>query len=195
MFTRSLEEITDRVPEVVEAVAALPGADAGARRRGDRARPPTAGPGRSRRPAPAPPAALDVATLRAQVPLTSYFFDLLHVDGDDLVDAPGRDRFERLSAVLPPELRRAAHGDRRPRGGRRRLFDRGGRRRPRGRRGQGASTRRTTPAGAAPAWVKVKPRHTLDLVVLAVEWGSGRRQRLAVEHPPRRPRPGRPAAS
>ena len=27
-----------------------------------------------------------------------------------------------------------------------------------------------------PAWVKVKPRHTLDLVVLAVEWGSGRRQ-------------------
>ena len=38
------------------------------------------------------------------------------------------------------------------------------------------------------AWVKVKPVHTLDLVVLAVEWGSGRRTRLAVQHPPRRPR-------
>ena len=39
------------------------------------------------------------------------------------------------------------------------------------------------------AWVKVKPVHTLDLVVLAVEWGSGRRAGLAVQHPPRRPRP------
>ena len=38
-------------------------------------------------------------------------------------------------------------------------------------------------------WVKVKPVHTLDLVVLAVEWGSGRRHGLAVQHPPRRPRP------
>ena len=43
-------------------------------------------------------------------------------------------------------------------------------------------------------WVKVKPRHTLDLVVLAVEWGSGRRQRQAVQHPPRRAR-RRPAGS
>ena len=26
------------------------------------------------------------------------------------------------------------------------------------------------------AWLKVKPVHTLDLVVLAAEWGHGRRQ-------------------
>ena len=50
------------------------------------------------------------------------------------------------------------------------------RRRPRGRRRQGPRRCRTPPAGAVPAWVKVKPRHTLDLVVLAVEWGSGRRK-------------------
>ena len=36
-------------------------------------------------------------------------------------------------------------------------------------------TRRTRPDDAAPDWLKVKPVHTLDLVVLAVEWGSGRR--------------------
>ena len=48
-------------------------------------------------------------------------------------------------------------------------------RRPRGRDGQGPRRRRTRPAGAAASWRKVKPVHTLDLVVLAVEWGHGRR--------------------
>ena len=37
-------------------------------------------------------------------------------------------------------------------------------------------------------WLKVKPAHTLDLVVLAVEWGNGRRTGQALEPPPRRPR-------
>ena len=40
------------------------------------------------------------------------------------------------------------------------------------------------------SWLKVKRAHTLDLVVLAAEWGNGRRQRLAVEPAPRRARPG-----
>jgi DNA ligase-1 len=173
VFTRSLEEITDRVPEVVEAVAALPlgtvvlDGEAIALTAEGRARPfqETGARTASR---------LDVETLRAQVPLTSYFFDLLHVDGEDLVDAPGRERFDRLAAVLPPELvvprtvtTDLAEAER--------LFadvvsvghegvvvkslDA-----PyeAGRRGAG--------------WVKVKPRHTLDLVVLAIEWGSGRRR-------------------
>ena len=39
-------------------------------------------------------------------------------------------------------------------------------------------------------WLKVKPVHTLDLVVLAAEWGHGRRERPVVEPPPRRTRPG-----
>ena len=42
--------------------------------------------------------------------------------------------------------------------------------------------------GAARRWLKVKPRHTLDLVVLAAEWGHGRRRGLALEPAPRRPR-------
>ena len=44
-------------------------------------------------------------------------------------------------------------------------------------------------------WLKVKPAHTLDLVVLAAEWGHGRRRGLALEPPPRRARPGDAAAS
>jgi DNA ligase-1 len=173
VFTRSLEEITDRVPEVVEAVAALPAhtlvldGEAIALTAEGRARPfqETGARTASR---------VDVETLRAQVPLTSYFFDLLHVDGEDLVDSPGQVRFDRLSAVLPPALvvPRTVTSD--PAEARRLFtevvaaghegvvvksldapYDAG-------RRGAG--------------WVKVKPRHTLDLVVLAVEWGSGRRQ-------------------
>ncbi|MEO5710930.1 MAG: ATP-dependent DNA ligase [Nocardioidaceae bacterium] len=173
VYTRSLDEITDRVPEVVEAVAALPShtlvldGEAIALTPDGRARPfqETGARTASR---------VDVAALRASVPLTSYFFDLLHVDGEDLVDAPGHERFARLAALLPPELvvPRTVTAD--PDVARRLFaevvaaghegvvvksldapYDAG-------RRGA--------------AWVKVKPRHTLDLVVLAVEWGSGRRQ-------------------
>ena len=173
VFTRSLDEITDRVPEVVEAVAALPAhtlvldGEAIALTPDGRARPfqETGARTASR---------VDVAALREAVPLTSYFFDLLHVDGEDLVDSPGRERFARLAAELPPGLvvPRTITTD--PDEARRLFaevvaaghegvvvksldapYDAG-------RRGA--------------AWVKVKPRHTLDLVVLAVEWGSGRRQ-------------------
>ena len=173
VFTRSLEDITDRLPEVVEAVAALPvrtvvlDGEAIALTPEGRARPfqETGARTASR---------LDVATLRARVPLTSYFFDLLHVDGDDLVDSPGRERFDRLAEVLPPELvvPRTVTADLAEA---ERLFAdvvSAGHEGvvvksldvpyEAGRRGAG--------------WVKVKPRHTLDLVVLAVEWGSGRRQ-------------------
>jgi DNA ligase-1 len=173
VFTRSLEEITDRVPEVVEAVAALPAAalvlDGEAIALGEDGRPrpfqETGARTASR---------VDVASLRAQVPLTSYFFDVLHADGEDLVDRPGRDRFARLEQLMPPGLvvPRTVTTDVAEA---RRLFAevvaaghegvvvKGlGVPYEAGRRGSG--------------WVKVKPRHTLDLVVLAVEWGSGRRR-------------------
>jgi DNA ligase-1 len=173
VFTRSLEEITDRVPEVVEAAAALPAdslvldGEAIALHDDGRPRPFQATGARTA-------SRTDVAALRAQVPLSSYFFDLLHVDGDDLVDLAGSHRFDRLTAVLPPDLvvPRTVTAD--------------------------PDTARQVFAAAvagghegvvvkaldAPydagrrgaAWVKVKPRHTLDLVVLAVEWGSGRRR-------------------
>jgi DNA ligase-1 len=173
VFTRSLEDITDRVPEVVEAVAPLPAhtlvldGEAIALTDDGRARPfqETGARTASR---------VDVPTLRAQVPLTSYFFDVLHVDGDDLVDSPGRERFDRLAEVLPPELvvPRTVTAD--PDDARRLFADvvSAGH--------EGVVVKSLdAPYDAGrrgAAWVKVKPRHTLDLVVLAVEWGSGRRK-------------------
>ena len=175
VYTRTLEEITDRLPEVVEAVAALPArslvldGEAIALDPSGRPRPfqETAARTASRQ---------DVGTLRDEVPLTSYFFDVLHVDGTDLLDLPARARYDALTAALPPELvvPRTFTGDadevaayfadvvaRGHEGVVVKSLDapyEAGRR--------GAS------------WVKVKPRHTLDLVVLAVEWGSGRRSGL-----------------
>jgi DNA ligase 1 len=173
VFTRSLEEITDRVPEVVEVVEAL---DAGtivldgeaiALTPEGRARPFQETGARTASRA-------DVATLRAQVPLTSYFFDVLHLDGEDLVDHPGRERFDRLAEALPAELvvPRTVTAD--PDEARRLFADV----MSAGHEGVVVkSLEAPYDAGRrGAAWVKVKPRHTLDLVVLAVEWGSGRRR-------------------
>jgi DNA ligase 1 len=173
VFTRSLEEITERVPEVVDAVGALPAAtlvldgEAIALTSGGRPRPfqETGARTASRQ---------DVAVLREQVPLTTYFFDLLYVDGTDLVDRPGSERIERMHAALPEHLvvPRVVTGD--PDHAQR-FFDE-----VVGDGHEGVVVKSLEAAYEAgrrgAAWVKVKPRHTLDLVVLAVEWGSGRRQ-------------------
>ena len=172
VFTRTLEEITDRLPEVVEAVSALPAhsivLDGEAIALGEAGRPrpfqETAARTASR---------LDVATLREQVPLTSYFFDLLHLDGTDLLDLPARDRLEALAGAVPSRLLvpRRVTGDAEEASA---FFDE-----VVGLGHEGVvvkSLKATYEAGRRGAsWVKVKPRHTLDLVVLAVEWGSGRR--------------------
>jgi DNA ligase-1 len=173
VFTRSLEDITDRVPEVVEAAQALPVArlvlDGEAIALDGDGRP------RAFQETGARVASrLDVDTLRRQVPLTAYFFDMLHVDGDDLLDQPGSVRLERLTRTVPADLvvprlltddsgeaadwfaDLVSHGH------------------------EGVVVKNLEAPYEAgrrgSAWVKVKPRHTLDLVVLAVEWGSGRRR-------------------
>jgi DNA ligase-1 len=118
--------------------------------------------------------AVSGAGLEVASGLVPYFFDLLHLDGVDLLDEPGRVRWAALADALPSELivgRRTVETEE-----------------------QGAEAFAAALAGGqegivvkspdAPydvgrrgsAWVKVKPRHTLDLVVLAVEWGHGRRQ-------------------
>ena len=173
VFTRSLEEISDRVPEVVEAVRAVEAhtlvldGEAIALTEDGRPRPfqETGARTASR---------VDVTTLREQVPLTSYFFDLLHVDGEDLVDSAGRERFDRLAQVLPPELVVPRTVTSETDEARRLFADVVAA----GHEGVVVkSLQAPYDAGRRGAgWVKVKPRHTLDLVVLAVEWGSGRRQ-------------------
>ncbi|MGG5260554.1 ATP-dependent DNA ligase [Phycicoccus avicenniae] len=172
VFTRSLDEITERVPEVVEAVAALPGGDlvldgeAIALREDGRPEPFQVTGARTA-------SSADVERLRTEVPLTTYLFDVLHADGRDLVDAPAHERHEVLAALAPhllvPRLLTADPDDASA------FFDElvaAGH--------EGVVVKDAAAPYAAgrrgSGWVKVKPTHTLDLVVLAVERGSGRRR-------------------
>jgi DNA ligase 1 len=172
-FTRTLEPIGERIPEVVETVRHLPGdnfildGEVIAMRADGRPRPFQETSARiAYRGDPEP--------LRATVPLTPFFFDILHLDGVDLIDLPTRDRI-RIGATLLPigvtvtrlldaSLDSATEfmRDALARGHEGVMVKALDAPYQAGRRGDG--------------WVKVKPRHTLDLVVLAAEWGHGRRQ-------------------
>jgi DNA ligase-1 len=169
--TRSLDDITSRLPEVVTLARALPASelvlDGEAIALDDGGRP---------RPFQETASRTATALVDGQtaVVVTAYFFDLLHLDGRDLLDAPGHERHAALSELVPPEALvprvvtdhletaqrfteaalAAGH--------------------------EGVVVKSLTAPYAAgrrgSGWVKVKPVHTLDLVVLAVEWGSGRRK-------------------
>ncbi|WP_392544112.1 ATP-dependent DNA ligase [Oryzobacter telluris] len=172
VFTRSLDEVTERLPEVVEAVAALPGGDlvldgeAIVIEEGGRPAPFQVTGARTA-------SSVDVERLRAEVPLTTYLFDVLHADGRDLVDATALERHEVLSALAPhllvprllttdPAQAQQFFADLVAAGHEGVVVKDAASPYAAGRRGSG--------------WVKVKPTHTLDLVVLAVERGSGRRR-------------------
>ena len=167
IFTRNLNDVTDRLPGIVDLVRSLPAdrlvLDGEAVGVGEDELPHTfqdtmsASAGR---------------TAVGGAGLQSRFFDLLHLDGDDLIDgaahrAAGRARARRRAGASPasspptparPRRARPVAG-RRPRGV---MVKDAGSPYEAGRRGG--------------SWRKVKPVHTLDLVVLAVEWGSGRRR-------------------
>ena len=163
VFTRSLDDITARVPEVVAAALALPidaivldGEAIALRADG--------------RPEPFQVTASRVGAGR----LTALFFDVLHAGGENLIDRPGADRFAALEELVPEPARiprvmaadagaaRAVLDDAIARGHEGVIVKSLDAPYAAGRRGAG--------------WLKVKPRHTLDLVVLAVEWGHGRRR-------------------
>ncbi len=169
IFTRSLEEITARLPEVVAAVRALPAS----RLVLDGEALLVDGDGRPRA---FQETASRVATAGGELHVTSYFFDLLHLDGEDLLDRPAHVRWARLEALVPESQRvaRLVTGDPAAAAGfLARVLEAGH---------EGVVVKDLAAAYDAgrrgAAWVKVKPVHTLDLVVLAVEWGSGRRQGL-----------------
>jgi DNA ligase-1 len=111
---------------------------------------------------------------RSQVPLTAFLFDLLHRDGTDLIDEPGSERYRQLAQVAPPGLLipRLVTAD--PAAAQEFFGDAVGR----GHEGVVVkSLDATYVAGRRGSeWIKVKPRHTLDLVILAAEWGHGRRR-------------------
>src|ERR1700730_12216550 len=173
VYTRNLNDVTAAVPEVVDAVKALAARELildgevialapdgrphpfqiTMRRFGRR---------------------LEVAQLRAELPLTAFFFDVLFHDGESLVDKPLSERLERLDSLAPASLRvpriLTAHLEEASRFQADALA----------RGHEGVMVKSLSAPYAAgrrgSAWLKVKEARTLDLVVLAVEWGSGRRQ-------------------
>ncbi len=170
LFTRTLEEITGRLPEVVAVLAKLPVASAvldgeliALREDG--------------RPLPFQDTAARAASQDAvgpSVPLSVFLFDALQLEGTDLIDLPDEQRHAALARAVPPELlmprlvtnsveeATAFFADAIARGHEGVVVKSLDTPYAAGRRGAG--------------WIKVKPRHTLDLVVLAVEWGHGRRR-------------------
>ncbi|MDP3968184.1 MAG: ATP-dependent DNA ligase [Nocardioides sp.] len=173
VFTRSLDDITARVAGLVEAVRALSAErlvlDGEALLTGPDGRPRPFQETASR-------SSTRAGTPEAGADLVPAFFDVLHLDGRDLLDEPAITRWAVLDTLVPPHLRvdRLVTDD--PAGAQAFADDvlAAGH--------EGVVLKNpSTPyeAGRRGAgWIKVKPRHTLDLVVLAVEWGSGRRQGL-----------------
>jgi len=173
VFSRNLRDVTIAVPEVVAVARALPGremildGEVIALAPGGTPQPFQTTMRRFGR-------KLDVERLLAELPLTPFFFDVLYLDGDPLVDEPLARRAAVLADHLPaanivPRVVTASPDD------------------------AAAFTRQALAAGhegvmaksldglysagrRGSAWLKVKQAHTLDLVVLAAEWGSGRRR-------------------
>ncbi len=172
VYTRSLDDVTARLPEVVEATLALPVNDLIADGEAIALRPDNR-PHRFQVTASRFGRSVDVAAARTAQPLSVFFFDVLHRDGVDLLDAPTTDRLAALDALVP----HAHRVDRLLTSDPAEAAEFLGATLAAGHEGVMAkSPAATYQAGRRGAgWLKVKPVHTLDLVVLAVEWGSGRR--------------------
>lgn len=173
VFTRHLKEITESVPELIELVRALPAdrlildGEALATASDDCPQPFQTTMRRFGR-------RLDVDALRRTLPLSVFFFDCLHHDGEDLLRFPAARRHAVLSHVVPPGQRVPRRVTADPALAR----DFMSLALARGHEGLVAKFPDSGyAAGSRGAdWLKVKPVHTLDLVVLAAEWGGGRRR-------------------
>ena len=183
LFTRTLDDITVRLPEVVAALAALPlrtavfDGELIALRPDGRpyAFQDTAARAASQTGAGANAAAgVGADGGEPSVPLSAFLFDALHLDGADLIDLPDAERRAALAGVVPAGMLmpRLVTADQEEAD----AFFRDAV--ARGHEGVVVKSLATPYAAGrrGAGWIKVKPRHTLDLVVLAVEWGHGRRK-------------------
>jgi DNA ligase-1 len=165
VFSRTLDDLTARLPEVVAAARGLPARRVVLDGEAIALRP-------DGRPEPFQVTGSRIAAGAPGIDL--MLFDALHLDGEDLLDAPLSRRAEALAAAAPQALRvprlitadpaaARAHLDAALAAGH-----------------EGVVVKALDAPYAAgrrgAAWLKVKPRHTLDLVVLAAEWGHGRRR-------------------
>jgi ATP-dependent DNA ligase I len=168
VFTRTLDDITDRVPELVTMAGTLRARSAVIDGEAIALRP-------DRRPYPFQATSARVASQSSRsVPLTVFLFDLLHIDGQDLIDEPASVRFGRLAAIAPEDvlIPRIVTADLDAASA---FFDEAIQR---GHEGIVVKSV-DAPYGAGRRgsdWIKVKPTATLDLVILAAEWGHGRRR-------------------
>ncbi len=173
VYTRNGNDVSASVPEIVEALQALPArelildGEAVAQAAGGAPLPFQTTMRRFGR-------KLDVARLRTELPLAVYFFDCLYVDGTPLVERPTRERHDALVRAVPaplviPRLVTADVGA---------AADFYADALARGHEGVMAKALDAPyEAGSRGAsWLKIKRTHTLDLVVLAAEWGHGRRR-------------------
>ena len=168
LFTRTLDDVTARLPEVVAAARALPVRAIVLDGEAIALRP-------DGRPEPFQVTAARFGTRGARAePLASLFFDVLHLDGEDLLDEPLARRREALDAAVAPELQ-VPRGIAKDTASGIEMFDAAlaaGH--------EGVVVKALDAPYAAgrrgSGWLKVKPVHTLDLVVLAAEWGHGRRR-------------------
>jgi DNA ligase-1 len=173
VYSRRLNDVTAAVPEVVELVRALPARDlildgeVIALRENGTPHPFQVTMSRFGK-------RLDVGHARGEVALTPFFFDLLYLDGSSLMDEPARRRQVALSELAPapmvvPRLvtSSSVEADRFLRT----AIERGH---------EGIMAKALDAPYQAGhrgrRWLKIKPANTLDLVVLAAEWGHGRRQ-------------------
>ena len=173
VYSRTLREVTDAVPDVAAVARAARASslildgEALAMRRDGTPEPFQVTMRRFGR-------RLDVDRLAPDLPLTAFFFDLLHLDGQDLLARPNAERRAALEAILPDLhlVPRRVTGE--PAEAEAYLRDALA-------RGQEGLVAKALDAPyeagrRGGAWLKVKRAHTLDLVVLAVERGSGRRR-------------------
>jgi len=173
VFSRELNDVTPAVPEVVEAVRRLPLTDAILDGEAIAVRP-------DGTPLPFQVTMrrfgrkLDVERLRAELPLAPFFFDMLYTDGVPLLNEPYTRRFAALAAAVPGEHRvpRIVTSDAAEAGA---FFEQAIAAGQEGLMAKALDARYDAGARGA-AWLKLKPTHTLDLVVLAAEWGHGRRR-------------------
>lgn len=178
IYTRTLDEITARLPEVTEAAGRLTATSAVLD--GE-----VIGLGPDGRPRPFQETSsrvgsrLDVAGAQATLPLSPAFFDLLAVDGRDLLALPAAERHAELARVVPEELRVRRMEAADPADEEVRRSVRAFAEEAVARGQEGVVLKALDSAYSAgrrgASWIKVKPVHTLDLVVLAAEWGHGRR--------------------
>lgn len=172
IYTRSLNEVTGAIPEVVAALRALPAQEAILDGEAIAVAP-------SGRPQPFQVTMrrfgrkLDVEKLRVELPIQAFFFDCLRLDGASLVNRPARERFAALARVAPaslrvPQLITSSPADAQA------FYEAA---LAAGHEGVMAKALDAPyEAGDRGAsWLKIKRAHTLDLVVLAAEWGHGRR--------------------